>query len=584
MSITAASKHSLVKVQRTGDDSHLVYNSPLHNTALVQEVLNPMAKSQTQRVVFQPITYQSMQRGINQMVAAVRPTLGPLPRLVALERAIREKTPELLDDGGVIARRIIQLADRDEDVGAMFIRHVLWRQHEKVGDGTATTAVLFQAVYDRGVRYIVAGGNAMQLRRYLANGMRLIHDELSGMAAHLEDRERLTQIAESICYDPPLAKMLGEIFDIIGEYGRLEIRSGRSRELEREYVEGMYWKGGIHSRQMITDHTKLRTEMENAAILISDLEIEDPRQLVPIVVQAMEAKIRSLLIVAQKFSESATSVLLSASRDPAKFQAVAVKAPGMAIGDRAAAMEDLAVLTGGHPFARTAGYTLSGVKPQDLGRARKVWADRTYFGIVGGKGDPRALRRHIANLRAAFDRSDDSDVRKKLRERIGKLMGGSATLWVGGATELEISTRKELAQRTSDALRGAIMEGVLPGGGVSLLACRPALQRMFEQSTDSDERAAYRILIKALEEPIRTILTNAGYDASEVMAEIKQAGAGYGFDVRCGQVVDIAQAGIFDAASVQKAAVQSAIASAALALTIDVMIHHKKPKEAMDTA
>jgi len=163
-------------------------------------------------------------------------------------------------------------------------------------------------------------------------------------------------------------------------------------------------------------------------------------------------------------------------------------------------------------------------------------------------------------------------------------MGGSATLWVGGATELEINARKELAQRTSDALRGAITDGVLPGGGVSLLACRPALQEMLDQSTDPDERAAYRILIKALEEPIRTILTNAGYDASEVMAEIKRAEAGYGFDVRSGQIVDIAKAGIFDAASVQKAAVHSAVASAALALTIDVLIHRKTPKESLTTA
>ncbi|MCK5641563.1 MAG: hypothetical protein KAJ19_12240, partial [Gammaproteobacteria bacterium] len=455
---------------------------------------------------------------------------------------------------------------------------------EKAGDGTATAAVLFQSVYNQGVRYITAGGNAMMLRHYLEKGTRVVLNEMNGMAVHIKGKEKFAQIAETICYDPPLAKMLGEIFDIIGEHGRLETRSGRSRELEREYVEGMYWKSGVFSRQMILNRTKLRTDMENAAILIGDLEIKDPRQLIPVIEMTMQAEIRSLLIIAGKLSDSAMSMLMMASRDPTKFKAIAVKAPGATTGDRAAALGDLAVLTGGRPLARTAGYTLSGLELQHLGRARRAWADRTYFGIVGGKGDPRALRKHITILRAAFERVEDPADRKKLRERIGKLMGGSATLWVGGATELEISTRKELAQRTSDALRGAIMEGVLPGGGVSLLACRPALRRMFEQSTDSDERAAYHILIKALEEPIRTILTNAGYDASEVMAEIKQAGAGYGFDVRCGQVVDIAQAGIFDAASVQKAAVHSAIASAALALTIDVMIHHKKPQEAMDTA
>ena len=542
------------------------------------------SKQKTPRVVFQPSAYQGLQRGINQMVEAVRPTLGPLPRIVAIERMTRSRTPELLDNGGVIARRIIQLPDRDEDVGAMFVRHMLWRLHEKVGDGTATAAVLFQSVYNQGLRYIVAGGNAMQLRRYLETSLQVILDELTHMAIHLEGKESLAQIAETISHDPPLAKMLGEIFDIIGEYGQLEVRSGRSRELEREYVEGMYWKGGVHSRQMINDHTNLRTEMENVAVLISDIEIEDPRRLIPIVDMAVQAEIRSLLIIASKLSESATSLLLRASQDPTKFKAIAVKAPWMTISDRATALEDLAILTGGRAFAKIAGYTLGGVKLQDLGRARRAWADRSHFGIIGGKGDPRLLRQHITDLRSAFRQSEDPDMRKKLRERIGKLMGGSATLWVGGVAEREIDARKELAQRTSDALRGAIVEGVLPGGGVSLLACRPALQRMLEQSTDPDERAAYRMLIRALEEPVRTILTNAGYDASEVMAEIKQAGPGFGFDVRSGQVADVAQAGIFDVSSVQKAAVHSAVASAALALTIDVLVHPKKPQESVDTA
>jgi chaperonin GroEL len=544
-----------------------------------------MAKSRTQRVVFQPATYQGFQRGIDQIVSAVRPTLGPLPRIVALDRTVTpSKMPEILDSGGVIARRIIELPGRDEDMGAMFVRHLLWRMHEKVGDGTATAAVMFQSIYDQGVRYVVAGGNAMRLRHCLEGGMRVILDELAGMATHLEGKGQLAQIAESICYDPPLARMLGEIFDIIGEYGRLEIRSGRSRELEREYVEGMYWNGGVVSRQMITDHAKLRTDMENAAILISDLEVEDPRQLVPVIEMAVKAEIRSLLIIASKLSESAIAMLLAISKDPAKFQVIAVKAPESTAIGRAGALQDLAVLTGGRPLAKVAGYTLSRVKLSDLGRARRVWADRTYFGIVGGKGDPRALREHIATLRAVFTRTDDPPERRKLRERIGKLMGGSATLWVGGATELEINARKERAERTADALRGAITEGVLPGGGVSLLACRPALQRMRDQTTDPDERAAYRILIKALEAPIRTILANAGHDASEVMAEVKGAGIGHGFDVRCGQVVDVAQAGIFDAANVQREAVRSAVGGAALALTVDVLVHHEKPSQAMDTA
>ena len=533
-------------------------------------------------VVFQPAAYRGMQRGINKMVGAIRPTLGPRPRNVAIERTPNNKAPELLDDGGTIARRIIQLPNRDEDMGAMFTRHLLWRLRERVGDGTATTAVLFQSIFNQGVHHVVSGGNAMQLRRYLEKSIPLILDELTAMTIPVDGREQLAKIAEGICYDPLLAKLLGEIFDIVGEYGRLEIRSGRARELEREYVEGMYWETGLFSREMITDHTLFRTQLENAAILISDLEIEDPRQLLPLIGAALQAEVRSLLIVASRLSDNAVALLL-ANRHPEKFQAIAVKTPGFGLSDQVAALEDLAALTGGRPFTRFAGQSLRDVTLQDLGHARRAWADRSNFGIIGGKGDPHKLRQHIAALRTTFGHSEDQEARKTLQQRMGKLLGGSATLRIGAATEVELNTRKELAERTAEAVRGAIRDGVLPGGGAALLACRPALRQKLAQSSDPDERASYRILIRALEEPLRTIVANAGFNADEIMAEIKSAGPGRGFDVTSEKVVDMAQAGVLDVATVQKAAVHSAIAGAALALTTDVLVHHKKPQEVMNT-
>ena len=191
------------------------------------------------------------------------------------------------------------------------------------------------------------------------------------------------------------------------------------------------------------------------------------------------------------------------------------------------------------------------------------------------------MREHIAKLRTAYNAIDDQEARKKVRERIGKLMGGSATLWVGALSETDIKARKEVAERTAEAMRGVVKDGVIPGGGVSLLACKPALKRFLDNSTDADEQAAYRILIRAMEEPMRTIVSNAGYDASEIMAEVKHAGQGYGFDVRSEQIVDMGQAGILDAVAVQKAAVRGGIETAALALTIDVLIHRKKPAESV---
>jgi len=541
-----------------------------------------------QRVVFQPATYQGMQQGINQIVAAVRPTLGPRARLVAIDRIVANKDtgPELLGNGGTIARRIIQLPNRDGDMGAMFLRGMLCELQDQVGDGTATAAVLFQMVFDQGVRHSVSGGNAMRLRNYLERGMCIILEELNGMTLRpKQGKEELAKIAEAICYDPPLSKMLGEIFDIIGEYGRLEVRAGSSRGLEREYVTGSYWESSLLSRYMFTDQARQRAELENVAILISDLDLQDPDDLVFLLTLAKQADIQSLVIMARNVSDRAIGMLLANQKD-SQFRVVAVKAPGATVDDASAALGDVSVLAGGRPLVAAAGDTLRRVKLEDLGHARQAWADLSYFGIVAGKGNPRALRAHLATLRAAHRNAEDPDVRRRLQQRLGRLMGGSAILSVGGATETEIAVRQKLAEHTADALRGVVREGLLPGGGAALLACRPAMQRLLDGTIDEDERAAYRILSRALEEPLRTIVTNAGYDAADVMAEIRQVGASgspnpsafYGFDVISGQVVDMVRAGILDVASVQKAAVRSAIASAALALTIDVLVHHKKPK------
>jgi chaperonin GroEL len=539
-----------------------------------------MTKLQTPRVIFQPNAYYNIQRGINQLLDAIRPTLGPQPRIVASTIAHKD-TPELLDNGGLIARRVIQLADQEADIGAMYVRHMLWRVHETAGDGTATAAVLFQIIYNEGLRYITAGGNAMQLRQHLEKGMQLILEELDCLTLRVKGKKQLSQIAGSICYDPAMARMMGEIFDIIGEYGRLELRSGRGLRHEREYVEGMYWKGGLLSRQLVTDQAKVKAALEDVAILISDIEIKDPRQLLPAITLAIQANLKNMLIVVKSISDM-TIGLLTREKTLEKLRVVPVKTPGFGSSEIAANLQDLAILTGGRPLLAIAGHTLEGIKAEDLGRARRAWADPHNFGLSGGKGDPRQLRQHIASLRTASSRIEDPKEREKLQQRIGKLIGGSATLWIGGATEIEIKARKELAERTAQALRGAVLDGILPGGGAALLACRPLLQERLDQSANADERAAYHILLRAVEEPARTLATNAGFDAGEIMARIQRAGPGYSFDLNSRQVVDMAQAGIFDVATAQKEAVRAAIATAALALTIDVLVHHKKPAQSLE--
>jgi chaperonin GroEL len=250
---------------------------------------------------------------------------------------------------------------------------------------------------------------------------------------------------------------------------------------------------------------------------------------------------------------------------------------------RIGALEDLAILTGAQVFSSTANDSISNVKLEDLGRARRIWANMDNFGIVGGRGDPRRLREHIAGLRQGYANIKDVDDRKKILQRLGKLMGGSATLWVGDLTPNAVEVRKDIASRAAEAMRGAMRDGVVPGGGVALLNCRGALREAMQDFTDPDEIAAYRILIKALEQPFRVLVENAGLDLDEVAPAVKMAGPGFGYDVVRHEVVDMIKANIYDVAPVVKAAVYAAINGAALALTTDVVIHRKNPPESLAT-
>lgn len=538
-----------------------------------------MNTTYTPGVVFQPKSSRGLQRGINQMVDAVRPTLGPRPRLVAINRVAGTGAPELLNNAGVIARRILELPDRDADMGAMFVRHMLWNQYEHAGDGTATTAVLFQSLFNQGLHYLASDGNSMLLRRYLDQGLALILDEIGRQSVPVEGPEALARVASAVCGDPPMAKLLGEIFDIIGEYGRIELRTGRGRDLEREYVEGIYWSGGAVSRDMTNGKPHNRAELEDPRILVSDLELNAPEEILPVLIAARRAKVKSLFLIARQFAEPVIATIL-VNRKPGEFDIVAVKTPGLGLTDVMGILEDMSFLTGARIFSKQGGDNLERVTAEDLGHARRAWADREFFGIVGAQGDPRVLRTHIARLKEAHRVVKDLEDRKKLRDRIGKLTGGAATLWIGANTEAEVNVRKELAEHTIEAVRGALLEGVVPGGGIALLNCQPALRAKLKAATEREERAAYRILLRALEEPTRTIIDNAGFDVDEVMAEIRAAGRGHGFDVQQEQVVDMATTGVLDGAAALKGAVKLAVMSAGIALTADVLVHHKKPVQA----
>ncbi|MDA1330772.1 MAG: hypothetical protein O3B43_06895 [Chloroflexi bacterium] len=546
--------------------------------------LQKKADFQKPGAIFQPATSRIMQRGMDQIINAIRPTLGPLPRTVAIDPiATKNKRAEILDSGGTIARRIIQLKSRDEDVGAMFIRHVLCTLQEKAGDGTATAALLFQKVFSEGRRYIVNGGNAMILRRHLEAAIPLILAELDQMTQHLSGKKRLAGLAMTISHDPVLSHYLGEIFDIIGDFGRLEIRTGRGRELKREYVEGLWWDNGVLSREMIVDKIQMKTTFEDSYIFISDLAVEDPNDLVPLLNMCVQNGIKTLMLIVASLSDRAMGLLLS-KQNQALVQVMAVRSPAVAMDVRIDSLQDIAVLTGGTVLSKAAGYTLHGVKLEHLGRARRIWGGANGFGLIGGRGDARTVRAHVSALRKSYNAAKDNEGRKKILTRFGKLMGGSATLWIGANSPLEVEALKELAERTSEAMRGAIREGVVPGGGVALLDCRRVLRKAIEGEFDLEKVAAYRILIKALEAPFRTILQNAGFDLDDIVPLVNQAGAGYGYDVINRKVVNMADAEIFDAASVVRAGLHAALSGAGLALSTDVIIHRKNPPGSTGTS
>ncbi len=528
------------------------------------------------RVVFQPETALRLQRGINQIADLIRPTLGPLCRVVALQGVDRNRPPELLDNGGLIARRVVELEDRASDPGAMLIRHALWRIHESVGDGTATAALLYQSIYNDGLRYLTAGGSPMGLRAALDEAKTIVLAALAAQTAPISGQKRLTGLARTLCYHERMAALLGEIFDIIGELGALEIKPGNRREMEREYFEGAYWDGGLFSRAQLAPG-QTRAALENAAILISDLSFDAPEQFRPLLEIAVGSGAKALAILAGQVSDRAMSLFLNPKNQDI-LPTLVIRAGAVKGDAQAAALEDLAALVGGRPLFQAAGQTLNELRPDDLGHARQVWATARDHGVIGGKGSPRGLRQHIARLRERARAEQTAEKRQPLQARIGKLMGGSATLYVGADSEAQANNYRDLAQRTASAMRAALRSGVVTGGGVALLDCRAALERALAQTADADRRAAYRAVLRALELPYRVLLDNAGFDPALTLAS---AGSGVGFDVERGEAADMIARGIVDSAGVLTCAVETAISGAAIALTTDVLVQQRNRPEQM---
>lgn len=530
-------------------------------------------------VLFQPAAWQHFLRGVRCMTAALRPTLGPFPRgvLVAPERGIGRE-PEWLDSSGLIARRMVRLADEYADPGAMFVRHMVWRLHEDVGDGAATAAVIFQELIEQGMRHVVAGSDPLRLRCHLIAAMESICVALTAQAMPLEGRQQITSVAESLCADPLIAATLGEVLDVMGAEGCIDIRSGIRSGIEREYTEGMVYESTILSPRPQSEGIPRQIELEQAALLISDLEVANPHDLLPAMELALASGAKALVLIVDHLADEAHA-LLEINRRNGVLSSFAVRVPGLRREEQVAALEDIAVLTGGFPLCREAGAALSTITPGHLGRVRRAWASVSHFGLARGNGDPRALRSYLDTLRRAFERAANPLTRRDLQQRIGRLSGGGAVVRVCGATTAETSAYLALVQRTVHVLRGALRSGVVPGGGAALLACRQAVRTM---GADDDAAAACAMWRRALAAPARAIAANAGCDSNAIIRMLDSLPAGYGLDARSGQLIDMRSAGVLDPVETLIAAVRAASSSAALALTIEAQVYRRSPPASVE--
>ncbi len=532
------------------------------------------------RVLFQPHTREALKAGIDTLASAVAPTLGPLTGPVALDDKDRGGSPELLDDGGTIARRILQLEDADADVGAMLLREILWRQREVYGDGAATAAVMFQTVFAEGQRFISAGGNAMLLRQALETGLSCLLKSLEQQIRPLDTQADIERVARSIGGDGDVAATLADIFDVLGAHGAVEVREG-GRELGHEFFLGSFWESQVPSNIAFEGVVGNRIELQNTAWLISDFALEDLNALVKLVTDTVAAGYNSLVIVAKSFSQQIIAAQGANSRMQG-FRLVYLEPTGL-VDEQEAALDDLALVTGGQVLRTMAGHSLEGVRHGHLGESELAWVDRNRFGIIAGGGDEAVVERQVETLEARYSRSEDERQQVLLRARIGRLRGGSAVVYAAGSSESELQYQTKVISRTIAAMRAALLGGTLPGGGAALLRCLDTLRERYVDSADLYERAAWDILRKAAEAPCRMLLENAGHEAPGlVVDQIASAVNGAGYDLRVGPVVDMHREGVVDSAAALMGAARNGIGGAALALTVDTIVHRANPPLAIE--
>lgn len=522
-----------------------------------------------------PHSRAALLRGMDQMTALLRPTLGPLARTVAIQGLSKTSAPEVLDNAATIARRTIQLDQPFEDMGAMIVRQMVWAVFEEVGDGTATAAVLCQGLMHAAAPLIAAGGNAMLIKRGIERGVRVALDDLARQARPIELPAEIARCVAGILRDPALAEMIGEVIESVGPDGAVLVEDAPGTRTTVEYIEGVRWDGGYQSYYLLREGTT-NTRMLDPRIFITDMSLTSAEQLLPVVEACVAAGERRLMIIAPEVSDSALSLLIINRDNGVLEEVIAAKAPS--IGEqRTKILGDLALTTGGRAFVKDAGDRIEDVLIEDFGRARQAWVTNETFGILGGAGARGAVRQRINEVKAELRAvKNDDNLRRTLQERIGKLSGAAAMLRVAAATPSEQADLRSRVEAAVTSARAGFRDGVVPGGGAAFLACLPALEALRADLT-GEEAFGVEIVARAMAAPLRAMARNAGLDQQPLVDEARQRGEGWAFDALRGEWVDAWESGILDPLPVVQTALQMSASAATMAMTTDVLIRHKKP-------
>jgi chaperonin GroEL len=513
---------------------------------------------------------EAMRVGVDTLANAVKVTLGPKGRNVILDKSFG--SPVITKDGVTVAKEI-ELEDKFENMGAQMVKEVASKTSDVAGDGTTTATLLAQAIYREGSKLVAAGSNPMAIKRGIEKGVEAVVKELKSISKPTKDHKEIAQVGTiSANNDSTIGNIIAEAMEKVGKEGVITVEEAKSMETTLEVVEGMQFDRGYISPYFVTDPEKMTAVLNDPYILINEKKISSMKDLLPVLEQVAKSG-RPLLIIAEEVDGEALATLV-VNKLRGTFSCAAVKAPGF--GDRRKAMlEDIAILTGGQMISEDLGIKLENVSLKDMGTAKRITIDKDNTTIVDGGGEKSALEGRVKQIRAQIDETTSDYDREKLQERLAKLIGGVAVINVGAATETEMKEKKARVEDALNATRAAVEEGIVPGGGIALLRCLPALNAL---KTEGEETLGVNIVRRALEEPVRQIANNAGFEGSVVVEKVKEEKGAFGFNADTGVYEDLLKAGVMDPTKVTRFALQNAASVASLLLTTEAMIAEKPSK------